>query len=119
MKLQLKRIYDDPSSDDGCRVLVDRLWPRGVSKERAAVDEWLKEIAPSPDLREWFGHKPDRFEQFSERYEEELDHNPALKKLSDILSARGRITLLYAAKDTQINHAAVLLDYIEKRFLIR
>lgn len=112
MILRIKRIYDEPAKDDGYRVLVDRLWPRGVSKEKAALDLWLKEIAPSPDLRTWFGHDPERFEEFAAKYREELGGNPAVGQLKDILKNNDAVTLLYAARDPQINHAAVLKDYL-------
>nr|WP_240544176.1 DUF488 domain-containing protein [Bifidobacterium sp. SO4] len=109
----VKRIYDEPEPDDGCRILVDRLWPRGMSRERAALDLWMKEIAPSPTLRKWFGHDPDRFAEFAERYRAELDANAeAVGALRDIITAHGNVTLLYAAKDPLINHAVVLRDYL-------
>lgn len=110
---QLKRIYDEPSTDDGYRVLVDRLWPRGVSKEAAKLDEWNKEVAPSPELRTWFNHDPERFQEFRKRYEAELAGReaflrPLIEKASD-----SRVTLLYAAKDRMHNHAVVLRDYLQ------
>ena len=109
----VKRIYDEPAGTDGYRVLVDRLWPRGVSKEKAALDEWLKDIAPSPELRTWFGHKPERFAEFSARYQYELASNPAVEHVRQLADEHGAITLLYAAHDPQINHAVVL-----QRFLV-
>ncbi|MBT1169636.1 DUF488 family protein [Bifidobacterium sp. SO4] len=113
MSIMVKRIYDEPEPDDGCRILVDRLWPRGMSRERAALDLWMKEIAPSPTLRKWFGHDPDRFAEFAERYRAELDANAeAVGALRDIITAHGNVTLLYAAKDPLINHAVVLRDYL-------
>jgi uncharacterized protein YeaO (DUF488 family) len=112
MALQIKRIYDAPADNDGYRVLVDRLWPRGVSKEKAALDLWLKDIAPSPELRTWFGHKPERFAEFSHRYEAELAANPAVKELQSVLKDHDKVTLLYAAHDPKINHATVLKKYI-------
>lgn len=112
---QIKRIYDEPEAGDGTRVLVDRLWPRGVSKERAALDLWLKEIAPSAELRQWFGHKPERFAEFTARYIDELSHNPAAVTLEQLGRQTQRITLLYAAKDPIINHAAVLRQFLEKK----
>ena len=108
----IKRIYEEPAGGDGFRVLVDRLWPRGVSKEKAALDLWLKEVAPSPELRVWFGHEPDRFAEFSVRYKDELGRNPAVQKLRDSIEENGDVTLLYAARDATINHAAVLRDYL-------
>lgn len=111
---QIKRIYEPAEKSDGCRVLVDRLWPRGVSKEKAALDEWLKDAAPSPELREWFGHKPERFEEFSARYEDELTRNPAVATLKDLESRQRTVTLLYAAHDPEVNHAKVLLGFLQQ-----
>jgi uncharacterized protein YeaO (DUF488 family) len=112
MPVRVKRIYDDPTPGDGLRVLVDRLWPRGVSKERAAIDLWLKEVAPSSELRTWFGHRPDRFSAFAARYIDELDGNPAVDQLRGVAASSPTVTLLYGAKDEVINHAVVLADYI-------
>ncbi len=109
-----KRIYEKYSEDDGYRVLVDRLWPRGVSKEDAQLDEWLKEIAPSTDLRKWFDHDPDKFEAFSKRYKGELTDR---EEVVDHLLAKGReqqVTLLYAAKDKEHNHVKVLKEFLEE-----
>jgi uncharacterized protein YeaO (DUF488 family) len=106
------RIYDPPLSDDGARVLVDRLWPRGLRKEKAALTLWLKEIAPSPTLRKWFGHDPARWTEFTRSYRAELARNDeAVAKVVD-LSKRGPVTLLYAAHDTAHNHALVLAAYL-------
>jgi uncharacterized protein YeaO (DUF488 family) len=115
MKLQCKRVYEEASAGDGYRVLVDRLWPRGVSKERAALDVWLKDIAPSVELRTWFGHLPERFEEFTVRYQDELSHNSATIQLQEIMSDHPVVTLLYGAKDPRVNHAVVLRDFIERR----
>jgi uncharacterized protein YeaO (DUF488 family) len=109
--LRIKRIYEAPGSEDGVRVLVDRLWPRGVGKEGAAIDQWLKEIAPSAELRTWFGHDPERFEEFGERYRAELESNPALDGLLDTAKEAESVTLLYAARDPQCNHAVILRDF--------
>ncbi|WP_261131263.1 DUF488 domain-containing protein [Bacillus sp. Marseille-Q3570] len=115
MAIQLKRIYESKTENDGKRILVDRIWPRGVSKEEADLDEWLKEAAPSPDLRKWFGHDPDRFKEFKEKYEKELDNDEekqkAVEKLRSFMKD-GKVTLLYAAKDQKHNHAVVLKDYL-------
>lgn len=111
---RIQRIYDPAGSADGYRVLVDRLWPRGVSKERAALDLWLKDVAPSPELRTWFGHQPERFEEFAVRYRLELKTNPAVETLRDIAHDHSTVTLLYAAHDPEINHAKVLLDFLQK-----
>lgn len=110
--LAIKRIYEPPDPDDGLRVLVDRLWPRGVSKKDAALDLWLKDVAPTPDLRTWFGHKPERFEEFSARYRAELDENPAVERLVDAMKDADAVTLLYGAHDPEHNHAVVLRDFV-------
>ena len=113
-EVRVKRVYDPPEEDDGVRVLVDRLWPRGLRKERAAITSWLKEIAPSSELRKWFGHDPARWTEFSRRYRSELAHNRgAIAKLVG-LSNGEPMTLLYAAHDTEHNHALVLADYIRR-----
>lgn len=109
--LMIKRAYEPADKADGARVLVDRLWPRGVSKEAAHIDWWAKEIAPSNELREWFGHDPDRFEEFGRRYEVELEGNPALARLKDMV-AKGQVTLVYGAKDEEHNQARVLLELL-------
>ena len=105
--IAIKRIYDAASKSDGYRVLVDRLWPRGVSKDAAALDEWNKDIAPSTELRKWFDHKAEKFDVFAQRYEEELADNPALQDLLTVVG-KHKLTLLYGARDPAINHAAVL-----------
>lgn len=108
MDIQIKRIYEEPDTDDGFRVLVDRLWPRGVSKEKAALDLWNKDVAPSPDLRTWWNHDPDRFDEFTERYRAELEASDAAAELLGQASGHNRLTLLYAAHDPEVNHAVVL-----------
>ncbi len=110
----IKRIYDAPADDDGCRVLVDRLWPRGVSKERAQLDLWLKEVAPSPPLRTEFAHMKERFEHFRAAYEAELDTNPAVETLRELAAGHRKVTLLFGAKDPETNHARVLLEFLER-----
>jgi len=110
--LQIKRIYEEAEAHDGFRVLVDRLWPRGVSKERAHLDMWLKEIAPSVELRTWFGHKSENFSEFRIRYEAELRKNPAVSELKKIIQEHTTTTLLYGARNEQINHAVVLQEYL-------
>jgi uncharacterized protein YeaO (DUF488 family) len=104
----IKRIYEEPVKRDGYRVLVDRLWPRGIKKETAALDQWLRDIAPTPELRVWFGHDPERWREFRDRYLRELDGHTSL--LGELLerAADQRLTLLYAAKDKKVNHAVVL-----------
>lgn len=111
--LQLKRIYDDPAPGDGFRVLVDRLWPRGVSKADAHIDLWLGGIAPSPGLRKWFDHEPARWNEFLDRYFAELDENPQAVTELFQKATSGMITLLYAANDVQHNHAVALKMYLE------
>lgn len=112
--LQVKRIYDEPALSDGVRVLVDRLWPRGISKEKAAIDMWLKEVAPSSDLRKWFNHEPERLEEFSHRYMKELSVNSAVPTLKKLLAEDKNVTLLYAAKNSNTNHAIVLKSFLEE-----
>jgi Uncharacterized conserved protein len=113
MKLQIKRVYDEPSEADGTRILIDRLWPRGVSK--AKVDLWLKAIAPSTLLRQWFGHDPGKWEEFKKRYEDELNYNSeAVAQLRAHL-AQGTVTLVYGAKDQEHNDAVVLQEYLRQR----
>jgi uncharacterized protein YeaO (DUF488 family) len=106
--IKLKRVYEDPSPNDGVRVLVERLWPRGLSKKRAAVDLWLKEVAPSPELRKWFGHDPARWKQFKERYREELRVKKDAIRLLKQEAKKGTVTLVYAARDEEHNGALVL-----------
>lgn len=111
MKIQTKRVYDKPHPKDGFRILVDRLWPRGLTKEKAAVDLWLKDIAPSTELRKWFGHDPEKWKEFQKRYLKELnDNKEAVDALRAYLKKR-TVTLLYGAKDEVHNEADVLKDY--------
>jgi len=111
--IKIKRVYDDASPDDGFRVLVDRLWPRGVKKENAHVDLWLKDVAPSTELREWFGHDPDKWAEFRRRYDAELkDHRGELDDLKS-KAKHGTLTLVYGAKDTEHNNAVVLKDMLD------
>jgi uncharacterized protein YeaO (DUF488 family) len=113
--IALKRIYEDPSDNDGFRVLVDRLWPRGMKKEDAELDLWMKEIAPSHDLRKWYGHDTDKWEDFKKRYFKELgNHHKEVKKLLEKADV-GKVTLLYAAKDEEHNNAVVLKEFLNKR----
>lgn len=112
-KTQIKRIYEAPATTDGYRVLVDRLWPRGVAKADAALQEWNKEVAPSTELRKWFDHRADRFDVFTDAYKKELEkQEDELKRLKDI-SRKKTLTLLYGAKDPEINHARILLDVLK------
>jgi uncharacterized protein YeaO (DUF488 family) len=113
--IRLKRAYEKPSRDDGFRVLVERLWPRGVSKEEAALDLWLKDVAPSTGLRKWFGHDPARWKEFQRRYRAELrDRKDALKLLRE-KNREGTLTLVYAARDEEHNGAVVLKKVLESR----
>jgi uncharacterized protein YeaO (DUF488 family) len=112
----VKRVYEPPVKADGTRILVDRLWPRGLRKEDAALDSWHKELAPSPELRTWFGHDPERFNEFKRRYKAELKANPQVKAIAKAFGD-GKVTLLYAAKDPQINHAVVLADVLRRKSL--
>lgn len=114
-EIRTKRVYEQANAADGTRVLVDRLWPRGVSHASAALDLWLADIAPTPALRTWFGHDPARFAPFRTRYEKELDGNGAAVDTLLALTGRGRLTLLYAAHDRVHNHAVVLADYLRAR----
>jgi uncharacterized protein YeaO (DUF488 family) len=111
--IKLKRIYQKPEKSDGLRILVDRLWPRGMSKEKAAVDLWLKDIAPSNTLRKWFGHDPKKWLTFQRKYKAEILANKELfSQLKQITKKRKNITLLYAAKDEQHNEAVVIKDLL-------
>ena len=114
MAILIKRAYAPASPADGIRVLVDRLWPRGVKKTRAKFTFWMKDIAPSPKLRVWFGHKPERFNEFIGRYKKELTGNPRVGELRSL--ARGRaVTLVYAARDPEVNHAVVLQSVLRRK----
>jgi uncharacterized protein YeaO (DUF488 family) len=114
MTFQIKRVYEPASPRDGTRILVDRLWPRGLRKDTAELASWMKDVAPSPALRTWFGHKPERFTEFRRRYAAELKKNPAFPELRRL--GRGkRVTLLYGARDPEVNHAVVLLSALRGR----
>lgn len=107
-RIQLKRAYEAPAASDGKRVLIDRLWPRGVRKEDAALDLWLKELGPSTELRQWFGHEPARWDEFQQRYAEELSHKSELLDQLREFAREGVLTLVYSARDEQHNDAVVL-----------
>jgi uncharacterized protein YeaO (DUF488 family) len=112
MEVRLRRVYEPPSADDGTRVLVDRVWPRGLSKDKARLDEWEKDVAPSTDLRKWYGHDADKFKEFTRRYDAELaepERAAALDHLRE-LARQGTVTLLTATKDLDRSQAAVLAD---------
>jgi uncharacterized protein YeaO (DUF488 family) len=115
-EIRIKRVYEPPAKDDGYRVLVDRVWPRGLGKTEAHVDLWAKDIAPSTELRKWFGHDPERWQEFVRRYKEELHHPEVRDRIRDIVAAAEKhrtITLLYGAKDEQHNQAIVLQRVFE------
>jgi uncharacterized protein YeaO (DUF488 family) len=111
--IKLKRVYERPSAEDGLRVLVDRLWPRGMSKHDAGADLWLKDVAPSAGLRRWYGHDSRRLTQFRDKYRAELARRPDILHMLDDLRRRGPVTLLYAAHDEARNHAVVLREVLE------
>lgn len=120
MALQIKRVYDPFQTSDGIRLLVDRLWPRGISKEKAHLDGWVKELAPSRELRMWFGHKADRLEEFGMLYRKKLDADAGAQAAARQIILQSRentVTLLYGAKDPKINNAIVLKEYLESKAL--
>lgn len=108
--MNIKRVYEEPEKSDGYRILVDRMWPRGLTKEKAAVDLWLKDIAPSTELRKWFGHDPAKWQEFRKRYKQELKENK--ESVSDLEKAlgKGKVTLVYGAKDKEHNQALVIKE---------
>jgi len=110
--IRTRRVYEAPADDDGFRVLVDRLWPRGVSREDAALDRWMKEIAPSDELRTWFGHDPERWDGFRARYARELDEKAEEVDFLREKAGEGTLTLVYAARDTEHNNAVALAAYL-------
>jgi uncharacterized protein YeaO (DUF488 family) len=115
LAIRIKRVYDEPSAEDGTRILVDRLWPRGLTKEKAKVELWLKEIAPSNDLRKWFAHDTAKWAGFKARYQAELKHNPEQIALLHKAIAKAPVTLLYGAKDTEHNEAVVLVEVLNRK----
>jgi len=115
MDIRLKRAYEPPARGDGARILVDRLWPRGVKKEALALDLWLKDIAPSPELRKWFDHRAEHFGEFKLRYRKELAANPAAVAELEAYLCKGRTTLVYGTRDPEMNSAAVLRDWLLQR----
>ena len=110
--LAIKRAYDPPAATDGTRILVDRLWPRGLSKKKAALDGWAKEVAPSTALRKQFNHRPERFKEFAKHYRAELKNNP---HLAELRALKGKVTLIYGARDPAVNHAVVLAKVLKTR----
>jgi uncharacterized protein YeaO (DUF488 family) len=113
MVIRIKRVYELPEKDDGYRILVDRLWPRGISKEKAKIDSWLKELAPSTTLRQWYGHDPAKWPEFKSRYSAELDARPEL--VEELLNyvRKGTVTFVYSSKELRLNNAVALKEYIE------
>jgi len=114
MEIRTKRIYEPPAADDGYRVLIDGMWPRGISRERGAVDDWARELAPSAELRRWYGHEPARFDEFDRRYRAEL--GAQRERLTDLRrrSRSGVVTLVFAARDAEHSNAAVLADVLRR-----
>lgn len=114
--IRLRRIYDEPEKDEGTRVLVDRVWPRGISRDAADLDHWFKELAPSTELRKWFGHDPKLWAAFKQKYRQELEDDDKREKLKELveLAASGPLTLLFGAKDTEHNQAVVLHEVLEE-----
>ena len=113
LQIKLKRAYEVPSDDDGLRIIVERLWPRGLSKANAAIDHWMKDTAPTPRLRTWFGHRPERWPEFRARYLAELDASPEAVHALEKLCFAGPVTFVFAARDTERNSAVVLKTYLE------
>ncbi len=112
MSIKLKRVYEDPAADDGLRILVERLWPRGLSKAAARIDHWVKDVTPTPALRTWFGHRPERWREFRRRYFVELGANPAAVDALKTICAKQQVTFVFAAKDVQRNGAIVLREFL-------
>jgi uncharacterized protein YeaO (DUF488 family) len=115
MIIRVKRAYEKPEPTDGTRILVDRLWPRSLTKERAAIDFWLKEVAPSTELRKWFGHDPKKWRKFRSRYRSELKQHSAPLQLIKSKAKKGVVTLIYGARDQEHNEAVVLQELVKKR----
>lgn len=112
--LRIKHVYEAYDADDGERYLIDRLWPRGMSKEKLIMDGWLKDVSPSGGLRRWFGHETAKWDEFQSRYRAELDNNPSAWEPLVEAAKRGKVTLLFSAHDSEHNNAVVLKDYLEK-----
>ena len=115
MEIKVKRVYEEAAKSDGTRILVDRIWPRGVSKEKAKLDDWIKEVAPSTELRKWFNHEDDLFDEFSKRYKKELeDHKDLTDSLLEIAKKK-QLTLIYSAKNEKHNQAVVLKEFLDEQ----
>lgn len=115
MAIKLRRAYAEPGADEGYRVSVDRIWPRGIRKDKLEYDEWMKDIAPSTELRKWFNHRPERWDEFRERYERELVDKQELVQRLLHQARRGNVTLIYGSKNEEMNQAVALRDYLNKR----
>jgi uncharacterized protein YeaO (DUF488 family) len=113
--IKIKRVYDAPSNADGKRILIDRLWPRGVKKDEARIDEWMKDVAPSGDLRKWFGHDPEKWGEFKRRFFRELKDKKNLVDQLAGMARKGRVTILFGSKEERFNNAVALKEYIETR----
>lgn len=113
MTVTLKRVYEEPSESDGTRILVDRLWPRGLTKEKAKVDVWLKDIAPTTELRKWFNHEPSKWTEFKKRYQSEMINNTEVLSVLKKHLSNGKATIVYGAKDEEHNDAVVIKEYLE------
>ncbi|MGC8669934.1 MAG: DUF488 domain-containing protein [Candidatus Micrarchaeia archaeon] len=113
--IKIKRVYDEFDITDGLRILVDRLWPRGIRRDSRNIDLWLKDVAPSDELRKWFAHDPDKWETFRSRYLKELENNKAIEKLYDLISKNSTVTLMFSAKDKEHNQAVVLLEFLKSK----
>lgn len=114
-RIRIQRVYEPPATADGTRILVDRMWPRNIRKDRARIDDWLREIAPSTELRKWFAHDPERWKEFRERYRRELREKKELTEKILAVSRDGVVTLLYAARDREHNNAVVLKEWLESK----
>jgi uncharacterized protein YeaO (DUF488 family) len=112
--MKIKRVYEKPADEDGLRILVDRLWPRGLTKEKAGINLWLKDIAPSTGLRKWFAHDPDKWDEFRNRYREELKKNQAISTLLNEKLKQGKVTLVYGSRDEKHNEAVVLMELFSR-----
>jgi uncharacterized protein YeaO (DUF488 family) len=115
ISIRIKRVYDPSSPQDGLRILVDRLWPRGLSKEKAKVDLWLREIAPSNELRKWYGHEPDKWTEFKKKYLEEIEEKKAEFELLRKKARQGTVTFLFSSKEEKLNNAAALKEFVESK----
>lgn len=113
-RIRIKRVYDEPSSEDGQRILVDRLWPRGLSKDKAKIDHWARDLSPSSELRKWYGHDPEKWEEFRKRYFQELSAQDAATADMMARMQKGPVTLLFSSKELRLNNAQALKDYLTR-----